>query len=272
MPVTPPARAPIREAARAFGVVFGPSLVLDATAGAALATALRSLRRHRRPSRPVALASGLVAAYLTVGRPLMLHWGATCEELASRSPATTSCRTRDPVHPRGDDRGAGRGRLALARADRTGPRRLLQLRMAREPRRLRDAQRRRIHPEWQQREPGETVFLHPLRPAGPALRAGRVFALENWGTFVLEPNGDGDSRLIVRGRKPRGSRARERAADRDPALRHGAQDAARHQGARRAGPRPPRSVARCSPRRSRWQCMPELLQSGAARRPIRVRL
>jgi len=34
---------------------------------------------HPPSSRVVALASGLIGAYLAVGRPLMRHWGATCE-------------------------------------------------------------------------------------------------------------------------------------------------------------------------------------------------
>jgi hypothetical protein len=31
-----------------------------------------------------------------------------------------------------------------------------------------------------------------------------VLALENWGAFVLEPHGPGCTRLIARGRTPRG--------------------------------------------------------------------
>ena len=31
-----------------------------------------------------------------------------------------------------------------------------------------------------------------------------MIALEDWGTFVLEPHGPGDSGLIARGRTPRG--------------------------------------------------------------------
>jgi hypothetical protein len=63
----------------------------------------------------------------------------------------------------------------------------------------------RIHPEWQDREIGETVLLHPA--AGlkvTRFEPPRLFALENWGCWVVEPI-DGDrTRLIVRGRTPRG--------------------------------------------------------------------
>ena len=185
------AKAPIREAARAFGVVFGPSVVLDATAGAAVATALHALRRHRRPSRVVALASGArrrlprrrPAADAPLGRELR---GAP--QAAPRRRVRP--RARDPVHAGDDDRGpAGRG-LAMARATGPGPRRLLQLRVPREPRRLPDAQRRRDPSRVAAAEPGETVYLHPLKGL-PVTRfePGRVFALEDWGAWVLEPHG-----------------------------------------------------------------------------------
>ena len=58
-----------------------------------------------------------------------------------------------------------------------------------------------IHPEWQERRPGEIVYLHPrsgLRVA--RFEPGRVLALENWGAFVLEPPGRDCTRLIARGR------------------------------------------------------------------------
>jgi hypothetical protein len=62
-----------------------------------------------------------------------------------------------------------------------------------------------VHPEWQRREPGETVSLHPLRGL-PVVRfePGRVLALEGWGAFVLKPHGPDCTRLIARGRVPRG--------------------------------------------------------------------
>jgi hypothetical protein len=197
---------PIGEAARAFGVVFGPSIVLDAMAGAALATALRAVRRHRRPSRPVALASGLVGAYLAVGRPLMLHWGATCEELRKPlpgddlvpDPAIESTRAvtieapPEAVWPWLAQLGQDRAGFYsyeflenLAGCD------------------MHNADE--IHPEWQSREPGDIVYLHPLNGLPVArFEPGRVLALEHWGAFVLEPHGPGASRLIARGRTPRG--------------------------------------------------------------------
>ena len=63
----------------------------------------------------------------------------------------------------------------------------------------------RIRPEWQHRELGETVRLHPaggLRVS--VFEPGRALGLEGWGTFVLEPVGAGRTRLIARGGVPRG--------------------------------------------------------------------
>jgi hypothetical protein len=67
--------------------------------------------------------------------------------------------------------------------------------------RMRNADR--IHPEWQEREVGETVKLHWA--SGLELtrfEPNRVYALGGW-YFVLEPE-DGRTRLIARGRFPRG--------------------------------------------------------------------
>jgi hypothetical protein len=63
----------------------------------------------------------------------------------------------------------------------------------------------RIHPEWQHRELGETVHLHPaggLRVS--VFEAGHALGLEGWGTFVVESAGADRSRLIARGGVPRG--------------------------------------------------------------------
>ena len=65
-----------------------------------------------------------------------------------------------------------------------------------------------IHPEWQWREPGETVYLHPLNGLPVArFEPGRVLALEGWGAFVLEPHGPGDTQAD----RPRAHPARRSA-------------------------------------------------------------
>ena len=68
--------------------------------------------------------------------------------------------------------------------------------------RMRNADR--IHPEWQHREVGETVLLHPANGLALArFDPNRVLALEGWGAFVLEPLDRERSRLIARGRRRR---------------------------------------------------------------------
>ena len=193
--------------ARAFGVVFGPSVVLDAAAAATVASMLSSIRRQRRPPRRIVIAAELVAAYLALGRPLMLHWGANCEELRKPlpgdelvpGPAVQSTRAVtidapiDAVWPWlaqiGQDRAGfysyeGLENLAGCHMHNADV----------------------IHREWQQRMLGETVYLHP-RTGLPVARfePGRVLALKNWGAFALEPMGRDRTRLIARGRTPRGA-------------------------------------------------------------------
>ena len=50
----------------------------------------------------------------------------------------------------------------------------------------------RIHPEWQHREVGEIVHLHPAGGLRVSLfEPGRALGLDGWGTFSLEPVGQG---------------------------------------------------------------------------------
>jgi len=192
-------RTPIRDAARAFAVVLGPSVVLDAAAGAALASTVHALRRHHRPSRGAALASGLIGAYLAVGRPLMLHWGATCEDLETQRAQSTRAVTVDAppeaVWPWlaqiGQDRAGFYSYEWLENLAGCG---------------MHNADE--VHPEWQRREPGEMVPLHPLNGLPVArFEPGRALALEGWGTFELAPHGPDRTRLVARGEVPRGTAA-----------------------------------------------------------------
>ena len=63
----------------------------------------------------------------------------------------------------------------------------------------------RIHPEWQHREIGEKVMLHPLNGL-PVKRfePGREIALEGWGSFAVEQIDGSRSRVVCRG-EPRDS-------------------------------------------------------------------
>ena len=56
----------------------------------------------------------------------------------------------------------------------------------------------RIRPEWQHRELGETVHLHPAGGLGVSVfEPGRALGLEGWGTFALELLGAGRTRPIA---------------------------------------------------------------------------
>src|SRR4030095_7650882 len=63
----------------------------------------------------------------------------------------------------------------------------------------------RIHPEWQHREIGETVFLHPANGLKLVkFEPNRALALEDWGALVVEPLDAAHPRLIARNRRRRG--------------------------------------------------------------------
>ena len=129
---------------RAFAVVMGGPLVLIAAAIASAAVSLRALARRQAPPAPAGTGVATAVAYARLFRPWMKTWGARPEEAEKRAPGR-----RDRPRPRasadaGDHgRGAAGGGVAVARATRPGPRRLLQLPLAREPRRLPDAGRTR---------------------------------------------------------------------------------------------------------------------------------
>jgi hypothetical protein len=62
----------------------------------------------------------------------------------------------------------------------------------------------RIHPEWQHREVGERVFLHPaVGLEVKAFEPGRAIVLEGWGPFVVEPIDEKSTHVILRSRVPR---------------------------------------------------------------------
>jgi hypothetical protein len=70
----------------------------------------------------------------------------------------------------------------------------------------------RIHPEWQQRSVGDTVYATQASFLGgrvgklgwrvSAIDSGRAMVLEKWGSFVLRPLDPNTTRLIVRTREP----------------------------------------------------------------------
>ena len=193
-------------ALRAFGVMLGGSVALNAIAAASVVSTARAARRRTTP-RPLATA-GLVATlvYAFRVRPWLLAWGATEDELQKSLPgdelvpdpgsqSTRAITIEAPVEEVwawlaqiGQDRGGFYSYEWLENLAGC---------------RMRNADR--IHPEWQEREVGETVLLHPANGLEVALfEPKRVFALKSWGAFVLEPIDERRARLIARGRGQRG--------------------------------------------------------------------
>jgi hypothetical protein len=194
------------EAACAFGVMLGGSIALVAAAAVSIVAVTRAIMSLRRPSPLALLGTAATALYALVVRPWHLRWGAEPGDEQRELPgdellpqdrtrilhAVTIDAPAEEVWPwlaqLGQDRGgfysyewlenfAG---CEMKNAD-------------------------RVHPEWQHRELGETVHLHPaggLRVS--VFEQGRALGLEGWGTFALEPVGPHRTRLIARGGVPRG--------------------------------------------------------------------
>lgn len=198
---------------RAFGVTYGPSVLLDLLVAASIATAARqalgqpAAGRAERRFRPLAgLGVAMTAAYLGAVLPRLRRWGATDDDVTRPLPgddlapdpavnstwAVTIDAPVEEVWPWlaqiGQDRGGfysyewleNLAGCEMKNAD-------------------------RIHPEWQQRRVGEIVPLHPAYglPLG-RFEPGRALVMDPWGAFVVEPLDARRSRLISRSRVRRG--------------------------------------------------------------------
>jgi hypothetical protein len=199
-------------AGRAFGVVYGPSLLAMGLLGGTMVAAARKgggRPLRTRPTRSLqALASVAAAvpiAYLLLARPWLLRWGATADEVHQPLPgdelaphpwieSTRAVTIHAPVEAVwpwlaqiGQDRGGFYSYEALENLAGCE---------------MRNADY--VHPEWQQRVVGDTIPLHPR--AGLKLKLfepNRALVLEGWGAFVLEPIDEQTTRLIARSRGPR---------------------------------------------------------------------
>ena len=207
-------RASVIDAARAFAVMLGPSLVLDlfAVLGTLVVASGWLLRPRQgllaRLLRPLAILGALLPwVYAFFIRSWHLRWGAIEEELSKPLPgdelvpdpgiestrAITVNASVEEVWPWLAQIGQDRGGFYsyewlenLAGCE------------------MRNADR--IHPEWQHREVGEIVFLHPATGMKVAtFEPGRAIVLEGWGAFVVEPIDEKSTRVILRTRVPRGS-------------------------------------------------------------------
>jgi hypothetical protein len=197
------------EAIRAFGVMLGGSIALAAAAAASTVAVARAVVSRRRPSPLALFGTAATVLYALVIRPWHLRWGAEPEDEERELPsdelfpqdgtqilhAVTIDAPVEEVWPWVAQLGQDRGGFYsyewlenLAGCE------------------MKNADR--VHPEWQHRQPGETVHLHPaggLRVS--VFEPGRALGLEGWATFALEPLGSDRTRLIARGYIPRGAGA-----------------------------------------------------------------
>jgi hypothetical protein len=199
---------PVRplEAVRAFGVMLGGPIALAALAATSTIAVARAVASLRRPSALALVGTAATALYALVIRPWHLRWCAEPEDERRELPgdellpkdgiqilhAVTIDAPVEKVWPW----------LAQLGQDRAGfySYEWLENLAGCE---MKNADR--IRPEWQHRELGETVHLHPAGGLKVTVfEPGRALGLEGWGTFALEPLGSDRTRLIARGGVPRG--------------------------------------------------------------------
>ena len=170
--------------ARAGAVTFGGQLTVVGALGAATAIGLADLVAHRRANRKTAAILVGGALYVAVAEPWMRTWGSTGAERRADLPgddlepdpglvidhALTIEAPPDRVWPWlaqiGQDRGGFYSYEWLENLAGC---------------RMRNADR--IHPQWQRREIGEEVMLHPLAPGMPVsvFDPPHASALAGWG-------------------------------------------------------------------------------------------
>jgi hypothetical protein len=185
--------------------MIGGPVALAAAAVWGVAVTARALAGGRRPPARALVAAAGLAGYVLVARPWLRSWGATPAERARslpgdelvERPGSQTTRAVTVEAPAGDV-WPWVAQIGQDRAGFYSYEWLENLAGCR----MRNADR--IHPEWQHREVGETVLLHWAHGL-PLARfdAERSFAFEGGWYLVLEAQ-NGSTRLIARGRVPRG--------------------------------------------------------------------
>jgi len=184
----------------------GGPFVLLLLAAASLWFCGAALARGATPAWPAIVGVLALAAYLFVLAPWSRRWGATSQEVHAPLPgdeliahpglkmtrAVTVDAPVDAVWPwlaqLGQDRAAFYSYDWLENLAGCH---------------LRNADR--IHPEWQHREVGDTVLLHPASGVKLArFEPDRVYAFEGGWYFVLDPMPGARTRLLARSHLPRG--------------------------------------------------------------------
>jgi hypothetical protein len=179
------------EAPRAFGVMLGGSVALAAAAVSSIGALARAVALRRRPAALPLLGTAATVLYALLIRPWHLRWGAEPEDEQRELRG-------DELLPEGETR-ILHAVTIQAPVERVWPW-LAQIGQDRggfysyewlenlAGCEMENADR--IHPEWQHRELGETVRLHPaggLRVS--VFEPGRALGLDRWGTLALEPLG-----------------------------------------------------------------------------------
>jgi hypothetical protein len=186
--------------------MLGGSLLLALAASICVVVSLVALASGESPPSWALVGIGLVFIFQVAVRPWMHRWGASSEEAAKDLPGdetvpepgvqqTRAITIEAPIQQVwpwlaqiGQDRGGFYSYEWLENLAGCH---------------MRNADR--VHPEWQAREPGDTVPLHPA--AGLKLRRFepyRSLAFEGGWYFVLEPLSHRRTRLLARSRTPRG--------------------------------------------------------------------
>ena len=205
-------RPPLAAIVWGMGVVLGPTVVLDIFAAASTLAVVsgRVFRRGKGLARLlrslVILGAALPWVYMLLIRPWHVRWGATDEEVEKNLPgdefvpnpgsqSTRAITVNAPVEEVwpwlaqvGQDRG---GYYSYEWLENLAGSRMRNV--------------DRIHPEWQQREVDEIVYVMPaFGHKVLAFEAGKAMVLEGWGAFYVEPIDEKSTRVILRSRGQRG--------------------------------------------------------------------
>ena len=190
----------MRAARNALIIIGGPLLLLVSSISS-LAMTLRALSRHRSPHPCAVAGAALTVLYAAVIRPWHLSWGRHRGEdprlpgdevlLAHGTSIWHSVEIDAPadevwpwVAQLGQDRGGfysyewleNLAGCEMVNAD-------------------------EIHSEWQEREVGDEVKIHPeVGLEVTVFEPGRVLGIKNWGNVVVDPLGPDRCRVIAHGR------------------------------------------------------------------------